>query len=852
MATTKLNRRPPPVSRKRRSTLLEALPGALFVIDGDATIVYANMRAQIMTGVPLESLHANSFWNGASQLVSPVLYQAVQKTRQTREPTEVAYVAPLTQRWLHAALSPTDEGLAIFLQDHVEPLHLQESWVRNEQTYRDLLESFSDGVTIVSPDGLVLDINQRPLDDAHLRREEVVGKPFTDLPAWSSDPAVQQQLQAALTRASQGETVRFEARIHPRIDLYLDILMMITSHRDANQQVEYLICTGRDITERKRAEDELLTLVDALPHFIWIARPDGSITYNNHRLIDYLAMSLEQVKGDGWLARVHPDDRARVQEMWQTAIQTGMPYEVEHRLQDGTSGAYRWFLVRSVPQKDAQGTILHWVGTCTDIEEQKQAEERIKASEQNFRLLAEAVPQLVWTMWPDGRLEYTNQRYREVTQANLNLEGDELWRRFVHPEDIERALALRHRSLKSGDIYENEYRILDGQTGTYRWFLARALPVRDEAGQVVKWFGTTTDIDEQKRMEEALLQGQERTNALMNSSFIGIFISEGDKIVEANDTFLRMTGYSQEDLHRQTMSWLRMTPPEYLARTQQARQELMRSQLIIPYEKEYICKDGSRLPVLVGGVALPFDPSRIICFVLDNSARKELEQRKDDFINMASHELRNPLTVLKMQTQLVRRRLEKQSHHEAAAMLSLMEGPVKQLERLIAELLDVSKIQARRLVYRQERVDLDDLLREITDTMHHLHPSHTLLLRGAVQTNLLADRDRLGQVFTNLISNALKYSPGTQTIEIDLDASEEAVRVSIRDHGLGIPREQREKIFERFYRITGSRQGAIPGLGMGLYIVEEIVKHYGGTITVESEVGKGSTFTVTLPKTRDA
>jgi signal transduction histidine kinase len=144
------------------------------------------------------------------------------------------------------------------------------------------------------------------------------------------------------------------------------------------------------------------------------------------------------------------------------------------------------------------------------------------------------------------------------------------------------------------------------------------------------------------------------------------------------------------------------------------------------------------------------------------------------------------------------------------------------------------------------------LLQEITETLQQTNPSHTLMVGGMVGTSLIGDRDRLGQVFTNLISNAIKYSPDAEKVEIDLRTSEDAVTISVRDHGLGIPREQHDKIFERFYRASGPKQKAVPGLGMGLYIVAEIVKGHGGNITVDSTVGKGSTFTVTLPRMRDA
>src|SRR2546429_4747323 len=204
MSNTKQTSRVTSASSETLIRMLETLPDALFVVDDADTIVYANARAQAMIGATREEVCGTSLWRCAPHLISMSLYQAVQKTKQTREPTEVESVSPVTNTWLHVSLSPTDEGLALFCHENREPPHLQDALSRNEQRYRDLLESVADEVTIVTPDGLVLDINERPLADAHLRREEGVGTPLSDLPAWSSDPAGPQPLRTAISRASPG------------------------------------------------------------------------------------------------------------------------------------------------------------------------------------------------------------------------------------------------------------------------------------------------------------------------------------------------------------------------------------------------------------------------------------------------------------------------------------------------------------------------------------------------------------------------------------------------------------------------------------------------------------------------
>jgi PAS domain S-box-containing protein len=850
MSNTKQIRHLTPELRETLVTMLEALPDALFVVDNIDTIVYANRCAQAMLGTTPEALHGHCFWRSATPLVSPALYQAMRQTREVQEPMDVESRSAVARNWLRVHLTPTVGGLLLQFHQASAPAQRPETVPLGECLPIEDLDSLQSRIAILTPEGIVLDINQVSFNEAQIRREEVIGKPLAEAPWYSFSPASQEQLRAAIARASMGETVQFETLLHPRKGRVLSFEGVITPHLDADHRVVYLVTAGIDITARKRAEEAIHTLINAIPQLVWIARPDGYVTYINQRLSKYLAMTQEQTKGAGWLAGGHPEDRQRAREAWQTSIQTGQPYEVEHRIRDGISGAYRWFLVRGVPQRNAHGTILHWMGTCTDIEEQKRTEQQLKESEERFRVLAETVPQLVWIERADGYVEYLNQRYIDYFQARPEQLQSYGWSHFLHADDAQRTLAVWHHACDSGEPYEIEYRLKEGQTGAYRWFLGRALPVRDEAGQILKWFGTCTDIEKQKRTEAALRQSQERVNALMNSNIVGIFVGEGEQIVDANDTFLRMTGYTREDLNAGRMNWLHMTPPEYLAQTLKAQQELTARQSTTPYEKEYVCQDGSRLPVLMGSVLLQHHPFQVINFVLDNSARKELEQRKDDFISMASHELRNPLTALKLQMALLHRQLAKQGTLDQVPALSSMETQINKVNRLVEELLDVSKIQAGRLEYVQETTDLDALLREITDALQQTSPSHTLVVRGTVGANLVGDRDRLGQVFTNLISNAIKYSPNAKTVEIDLSTSEDVVTVRVRDHGVGISREQRDKIFERFYRVTDPKQKAIPGLGMGLYIVAEIVKGHEGSITVDSEVGTGSTFTVTLPRRR--
>src|SRR6266849_8276173 len=378
--------------------------------------------------------------------------------------------------------------------------------------------------------------------------------------------------------------------------MFLHFEVVITPHVNADHHIEYLVIAGIDITTRKRAEGEIHALIDAIPQLVWTGRPDGYVDYYNQRWRDDTGMTTEQAQGDGWMQCTHPDDRQRVLAVWQSAVQTGRPYEAEQRLRHGTSGDYRWFLMQAVPFTDAQGTILKYIGTCTDIHDKKQAEDEL-------RVLIDAIPQFVWMIRPDGSSEYCNRRWRDYTTMTSQQSQGDGWLQAIHPDDYQHTMTVLHQACASGEPFEIENRFKDGKTGDYRWFLARAMPVRDEAGQIVKWFGTNTDIEDQKRIEEALRQSQERIRALIDSNIIGIASNEGEEevLVEANDAWLHMTGYTREDVRSRTLTRVKITPAEQAPLFERALQEVAAHGQHTPFETELVCKDGSRLPILVGG-----------------------------------------------------------------------------------------------------------------------------------------------------------------------------------------------------------------------------------------------------------
>ena len=245
----------------------------------------------------------------------------------------------------------------------------------------------------------------------------------------------------------------------------------------------------------RRSEDRLRLVIDTLPAMVWSKLPDGSADFLNQRFREYTGLSVEEGLGHGWLRAIHPDDPASSIDEWRAAFASAKPFEFEARLRRA-DGEYHWFLLRGAPLRDERGKIVKWYGKTTDIEDRKLAEERSRA-------LIDAIPQQIWSGPSDGSLDFCNARWRSYMGLTLEELQGEGWQSMLHPDDRERVLKAWRESVTTGTPYEQEERHR-GADGQYHWFLARALPLRDSKGLIVRWYGTNTDIEDRKRAEAAL------------------------------------------------------------------------------------------------------------------------------------------------------------------------------------------------------------------------------------------------------------------------------------------------------------------------------------------------------------
>lgn len=396
----------------------------------------------------------------------------------------------------------------------------------------------------------------------------------------------------------------------------------------------------------------------------------------------------------------------------------------------GKPGLARWVEATARPIKTPDGRVAEVMLIHEDVTERLLAERQLRASESQFRTIADAMPQMVWSTLPDGYADYYNQQTYEFTGLEPDSMTGERWAEIVHRDDREAAWELWRHSLETGEPFEVEYR-LRHRSGEYRWVLGRALPVRNESGELVRWMGTCTDIHEQKRVRDELLA----TN-----------------------------------------------------------------------------------------------------------------RRKDDFLAMLAHELRNPLAPIRTAAHM----LQAGSGDPAKVQRSadIIERQVRHMTELVDDLLDVSRVTRGLVELDRQPVEMKAVLSHAIEQVRPLIEArgHDLTMRmPSGEVHVMGDRSRLVQVVSNLLNNAAKYTPPGGSVSAVMILGD-ALEIRVADNGSGIDPDLLPHVFELFTQGARTPDRAQGGLGLGLALVKSLVELHGGRVQAESAGhGLGTTVTVTLP-----
>jgi PAS domain S-box-containing protein len=478
-------------------------------------------------------------------------------------------------------------------------------------------------------------------------------------------------------------------------------------------------------------------------------------------------------------------------------------------------------------------------------------------AEERMRALAEVLPQHVFIEGPDGRFEYLNQRaidFMGVDRDQLvGLATRTLRERITHPDDLAAAAASSAESRRAVEPIEVTLR-MRRVDGVYRRFLIRVQPLREADG--IRWIGISTDVEALAQAERALAERDAQLRYLAESSIIGLGTFDlAGTVTELNATAREMLGVTAEEVAQGSVVWQPWAAPEFRERADAAVAAVARQGFFEPFETELVRRDGTRVAGLVGAMLIP-GTTQAVAFMVDTSERKRIEREhaalveleqsfRDRLMGIVGHDLRTPLAAINGWLTLLRESPVHSSVDHTA--IDRIGRSAARMRRMIDQLLDFTRArQAGGIPIERGAADLSLICRAVVEELASTHPGR---VHFHAEDGLAGewDSDRLAQVVSNLANNALQHGgDGPITIRATGDAA--AVRLEVHNSGRPIAPAVLARIFDPYRRGSGAGGGRAGSLGLGLYIVQQIVQAHGGTIDVSSTAGDGTSFTVRLPR----
>ncbi len=623
---------------------------------------------------------------------------------------------------------------------------------------------------------------------------------------------------------------------------------------------------AEDITERKHAEERFERTAKATGLGIWYCDlPFSELIWDKTTKYHFWLSPDARVTIEIFYERIHPGDRERTRLAIAESLAHDTPYDIRYRTTNPANDQeFKWIRAIGWTDYDAKRKPIRFDGLTLDITEQRANEQRIRASEAQLKLATEGAQIGVWHLDLQTNRVTVDKTLSEM--FGLDPFTDDVSSaidRTTHPEDAEKVHRSWAKAVADRQPLSLEHRIVRPD-GKVLWQFSSGKASYAEDGTPLALSGITMDITSRKKTEEALRKSEEAFRTLANSMPQIVWSSDGERTPES--TFLndRWYEYTGQKRGKENSSSARLTyiDPEDHEKITAAWENAIATRSPFQTEMRIRSKEGESRWFMSRANPLLEANGEIRAWYGTNTDiheqkryQNELQEAvkaRDEFLSIASHELKTPLTSLKLQTQMIKRQIAKEdpaaySKERVDQLADQTDKQVNRLTRLVDDMLDIARIRTGNLTLQSEPFDLRDLVKDTVARMHSQFlragcGDPKLLLGDAA--NGVWDRMRLEQVLDNLFTNAIRYGSG-KPVEVSVESFPNHVRLSVKDHGIGIAKPAQEKIFERFERAVNANE--VSGLGLGLFIIRQIVGAHGGSIRVESDEGQGACFTVDLP-----
>jgi PAS domain S-box-containing protein len=808
-----------------------------------------------------------------------------------------------------AAIEPPPEAdpkkTISLLQKRVESL--TQELAQRSKAEADLNDFFENSVVPlhwVNAEGLIIRANRAELELLGYREDEYVGRPISDFHVDSDTIA------DILTCLGSGKAIHaYPARLRCKDGTVRHVLIDSNVYFKDGKFV-HTRCFTRDVTQNVLAKDAIQNerenfrnLFKQTPEMVCILKgPEHVFEFVNDAHIRALGFD-----ATGMAVRKAQPESVEVHGILDRVYQTGVTAQL-HEIPVTVTDRVRYFNLTYAARRAIDGSTNGVMILGTEVTGDVLMRQELERSQRRLRDLANSISHIVWVTDKDGRIDYYNDRWFEFTGFTIEQSKDVgIWRQTIHPEDFERVAPAWHEALRTRTIFEAEWR-MKGREGVYRWHLVRTVPAFDDHGQVVAWYGTSTDIDAQKRLRERSrlfadvgvlfsesLEVERTLQSLADivvqnlADWCVIAVAEDGKPPREAAVAHPDPGYIpvvRELFKDYPTDWSAKTGAPNVIRTGRAElysevpeallQQASRDERHFRLLKELGFQSAMIVPLVARARvlgAITFISSRsgrrymqddmnlavelgrragmaVDAAMLFEQAQKAVRAR-DEFMSIASHELKTPLTSLKLQAhirarEVARGEFRKFSADKLPQLIADDEKQLNRLNRLVDDMLDITRIQSGKLTLTLEELDLNDLVKEALARLSAQVEAtrSTVSFKPGPPARGRWDRFRVEQVFVNLLTNALKYGAGNP-IEVGISADTGRAELTVSDRGMGIRQEDQERIFGQFERAVSA--DSISGLGLGLYISRMIVEAHGGRISVSSKEGQGSVFTVELP-----